>query len=82
MRVGGAVSRWACWAQAPPLAGVVVAGLGCGGGTQLDNSKRVPPPNIPVTLGGVGSSLHHTSSPIRLRLLTWKAGTVNQETDI
>lgn len=58
--MGGAVSRCACQTQAPSLAGVRVAGVGCGGGAQLDNSERVPPPNIPVTLG---ESVPHCIAP-------------------
>lgn len=80
--MGTAVSRWACQTQSPPLAGVTVAGVDCDGGTQLASSKHVPPPKYPSDLGGVSSSLHRTPSFIRLRLPTWKAGIMNQETGI
>lgn len=56
-----AVSSWACQTQTPPLAGVTVAGVGCGGGTQLASSKHILPPNIPVTLGE--SAPHCTAHP-------------------
>ena len=49
--------------QTPPLAGMMVAGVGCGGSTQLDNSKHIPPANIPVTLTLGESAPHCTAHP-------------------
>ena len=51
-------------------------------GHPVGQFKACSTSKYPSDLGGVSSSLQHTSSPICLRLLTWKAGVMNQETDI
>lgn len=80
--MGAAVSRWACQTQTPPLAGMNDSGRGgLRWGHPAGQFKAHSTSKYPSDLEGVSSFLHCTPSPICLRLPTWKAGSISQETD-